>query len=229
MLISLRISFSRLAPVLMTVCFLAQGQAQSGIVVAGFGYRTPSSTITAAPGQVLTVSIFGIATRIPDPIFPIGSPTGLPTEVAGISVDFVQDPVMIPLNIRGVQQTPCPSSGSCSPATTLTIQIPYEFNPQSDSQATLRIRENGTLSAEVAISGATDTIHVINTCDQTGIYLSVAAGLPPDACVPMVTHANGQLVSASNPAAGGETLVLWAYGLGAINHPFPVDCCSSPD
>jgi uncharacterized protein (TIGR03437 family) len=37
------------------------------------------------------------------------------------------------------------------------------------------------------------------------------------------------LVSGSAPAAPGETLVLWAYGLGAITHPIPADCCSIPE
>lgn len=208
-----------LALVLAALCGLAPGRAQTGITVAGSGYRTPGSTITAAPGQVLTVSVFGIAPVTPNPIFPVGSPTGLPTVVAGISVNFIQGPVTVQLAIRGVQQTPCPSAGACSPATTLTLQIPYELDPASATQASLSISLGGSVIAQVGINGVTDSVHVIDTCDQTGIYLSLAYGLPPGSCVPMVMHAEGPLVSAQSPATAGETLILWAYGLGAINQP----------
>src|SRR5262245_53765393 len=45
----------------------------------------------------------------------------------------------------------------------------------------------------------------------------------------MVMHARAPLVSASAPARQGETLIVWAYGLGALDHPLPPACCQSPD
>jgi len=57
--------------------FFGMAQAQSGIGVAGFGYRTPANTITAAPGQFLIVSVFGIA-PIPNP--PAAPPPPPPSE-----------------------------------------------------------------------------------------------------------------------------------------------------
>ena len=48
--------------------------------------------------------------------------------------------------------------------------------------------------AEVVLNPVTDRVHVINTCDQTGISLSLASGLPGDSCTPMVMHAAGLLV-----------------------------------
>ncbi len=202
--------------------------AQTGITVAASGYRNPGDSIIAAPGQILTVSVYGIAARIPDPIFPI-SVNGFPTELKGISVDFVQGPVTVQLQIRGIQQSACPASGTCSPATTLTLQVPYELNPDSSSQAALRVKEGGAVVSKVVLNSVTDNVHVINTCDQTGIFLSLAYGVPPDTCAPMVMHAQGTLVSSSAPASTGETLVVWAYGLGAIEHPIPEPCCFTPD
>jgi uncharacterized protein (TIGR03437 family) len=225
---SRQLPFVRLAFVLLASFFLSNAQAQTGFAVAGFGYRTPSGTITAAPGQVLTVSVFGIAGRFPTAILPVAGSSGLPTVVGGISADFVQGPVTVQLQIRAVQQTACPASGQCSPATAVTIQIPYELSPESNAQATVHINEGGAMVAAVAINGVPDSVHVINTCDQTGIFLSAAFGVPADSCMPMVMHANGVLVSGSHPAAGGETLILWAYGLGALDHPLPTICCSSP-
>jgi uncharacterized protein (TIGR03437 family) len=103
------------------------------------------------------------------------------------------------------------------------------LNPDTGTQAVLRIQDSGTLAAEVVLNPVTDSVHVLSTCDQTGVFLSLAFGLPADTCVPMVMHARGPLVSASAPAKPGETLVVWAYGLGAIDHPVPDNCCSSPD
>jgi uncharacterized protein (TIGR03437 family) len=201
--------------------------AQSGITVAGFGYQNPGKTIIAAPGQVMTVSVFGVAGRFPGAFFPISGSSGLPTVVESMSVNFVQGPVTDQLPIRGVQQSSCPATGDCSPATTITIQIPYDLNPDSGVPATLEIDESGTLIAEVDIKAVEDSVHIINTCDQTGIYLSVAYQVPAGTCVPMVEHANGQLISASLPAMPGETLLLWAFGLGAITPPSPIPCCGS--
>ena len=209
-------------PVVRTFALLAglglfaMAQAQTGIGVAGFGYRKPANTITAAPGQVMIVSVFGIVTRFPDPVVPPPS-DGPPTAVQGITASFVQGPVTVQVQVRELQQSPCPASGACSPATSLTLQIPYELNPDSSTQAVLKIKEGGAVAAEVVLNPVTDSVHVLGTCDQTGVFLSLAFGLPADACVPMVMHARGPLVGTSAPAKPGETLVLWAYGLSLIH------------
>jgi uncharacterized protein (TIGR03437 family) len=203
-------------------------QAQTGIGVAGFGYRQPANAITAAPGQFMIVSVLGITTRIPNPIVPPIT-SGPAPAVQGITVGFVQGPVTVQVQIWEVQQSPCPASGACSPATTLTMQIPYELNPDSSTQAVLEVQENGAPVTNIVLNPVTDSVHVLNTCDQTGLFLSLASGLPADFCVPMVMHAQGPLVSMSASAKPGETLVVWAYGLGAIDHPMPEDCCSSVD
>jgi uncharacterized protein (TIGR03437 family) len=203
--------------------------AQTGVTVAGFGYRTPADVVTAAPGQVLVVSVYGAAARIAEPVLPTPTADGLPTTLNGFSVDFVQGTLTVQLAIRAVQQTACPASGTCSPATSLTIQIPFEFNPGSTTRASLRFKEAGKVFATAQLNGVTDSVHILNTCDQAGIYLSLAEGTPPSVCTPMVMHARGPLVSASAPAAPGETLVAWAYGLGAPARALPEPCCASPD
>lgn len=210
----------------LLVLFSLSAAAQTGLTVAGFGYRVPSNSVAAAPGQVMTVSVFGIARRASTPILPVPL-NGLPTEVEGLTVSFVQGSASTALPIRAVQQSACPATGACSPATTFTIQIPYELNVTA--AAALEMRDTGNVVARVAISPVTDDIHIINTCDQTGIYLSVAYAVPDGLCAPMVMHAKGPLVSATAPAKPGETLILWAYGLGAIDHPIPSNCCQSPD
>ena len=216
---------------LLGTSLFAIAQAQTGIAVAGFGYHNPASTITAAPGQVLIVSVFGIA---PLPAAPTAPPVPPPANgpkmgAPSITAAFVQGPVTVQVQILGIQQTPCPAAGDCSPATSLTLQIPYELDPDSGNPASLQIQQDGAPISKIALNPVTDSVHVLSTCDQTGIYLSLAFGLSTDSCVPMVMHAGGPLVSRSAPARPGETLVIWAYGLGAIDHPIPAICCSSPD
>jgi uncharacterized protein (TIGR03437 family) len=177
----------------------------------------------------MTVSVFGVAKRIPTPVFPTSGTAGFPTEVSGISADFVQGLVTVQLEIRGVQQTACPASGTCAPATTLTIVIPYELNPDSGTPAQLHVREAGSTVATVNLKPVSDSVHIINTCDQTGIFLSLADGIPDGTCAPMIMHPRGPLVSPSAPATPGETLVVWAYGLGAVDHPITPGCCAAPE
>jgi len=48
----------------------------------------------------------------------------------------------------------------------------------------------------------------------------------------VLTQAGRPLVSERRSwpdPAPGETLVLWAYGLGAPTHPIPAGCCSIPE
>src|SRR6266446_1821511 len=129
--------------ILLLFPLLAEGQ--TGITVAGFGYRMPSNSISAAPGQAMSVSVFGVPARISNPVFPVAMMNGLPNEVEGLSVTFVQGTISIPLPIRGVQQSSCPDTGVCSPATTFTIQIPYELSLDSDAGAALEVRDTGTV------------------------------------------------------------------------------------
>jgi hypothetical protein len=103
----------------------------------------------------------------------------------------------------------------------ITLQIPYELTPftaVSDSTAPptaeLAITANGISSKAFSISTYTDNLHVLKTCDafpskQSGSQIIVNFG-----CNSVVTHADGTLVTANSPAKPGETVVIYAYGLG---------------
>jgi hypothetical protein len=60
-----------------------------------------------------------------------------------------------------------------------------------------------------------DQVHVANLCD-----IDVAA---PAGCIatPLITHADGTLISASSPAKPGEAVVIYALGLGATQPAAP--------
>ncbi|MGA3040050.1 MAG: hypothetical protein ABSF54_04580 [Bryobacteraceae bacterium] len=59
-----------------------------------------------------------------------------------------------------------------------------------------------------------DRVHILTACDTllpTGSGSAPYSGLP---CAPLVTHANGSLVTQGSPAQGGEEVVAYAVGLG---------------
>src|SRR5262245_21995665 len=97
----------RIATLLMSIGLpLAAQSVTTGF--AGAGYRNPPNAVEAAPGQVLIVSVHGAQTRVADPVYGKGEPgTGMPTTVAGFSVDLVQSTGRTPAILYGVSQTAC--------------------------------------------------------------------------------------------------------------------------
>jgi hypothetical protein len=55
-----------------------------------------------------------------------------------------------------------------------------------------------------------DNLHVINICDAFPSPKLTSAAF----CIPVVTHADGTLVTFDSPAQAGEEVVIWAYGSG---------------
>ena len=67
----------------------------------------------------------------------------------------------------------------------------------------------------IDLNPVADQVHVANLCD-----IDTAAS--PGACsTPLITHADGTLVSMSSPAKTGEEIVIWALGLGATQPAVP--------
>jgi hypothetical protein len=104
----------------------------------------------------------------------------------------------------------------------ITLQIPYELSPLPTVSGDFTVPPNtelvitakGTVSKAFSISTFTDALHVLSTCDafpskQSGSQIIVNGG-----CNSVVTHADGTLVTANSPAKPGETVVIYAYGLG---------------
>jgi uncharacterized protein (TIGR03437 family) len=81
--------------------------------------------------------------------------------------------------------------------------------------AELFVSANSQSAAPILLNALADQTHVLTVCD---LFL-IPPG-PPQlnttglGCVPMVTHPDGSMVSASNPANVAETLTAWAVGLG---------------
>jgi uncharacterized protein (TIGR03437 family) len=196
-------------------------QQQSPAVVSA-GYSAPES-LSAAPGQVITLFLRGepgarihaAATSLP-----------LPVSLAGYSVHlhqtYSQDPIPAPLfAVYTVDRCFGLAATTCSTLTALTIQIPYELSPniprsgRPTNFAALTVSHRGVSGEPFPLDPVSDSIHVLNSCDTTfppGFERPTDLAGP---CKPVVAHLDGTVVTPSRPAAAGETLVLYAFGLGA--------------
>lgn len=190
-------------------------------VIVGAGYSAPLQSIKAAPGQLLSLMIYGLDYRLQNPAVVTSLP--LPTVLAGCSVSLQQGGTQntLPVSLLGVQQTPCSltaTPGLCPALTIITVQIPFEVLP--DCQlcgrppllAYLIVSENGVSKASIALSLPGDNIHIVDACDTTALLL-----VPPNqgvSCGKLVLHSIGSRVEPANPARVGEQLVMYALGLG---------------
>jgi uncharacterized protein (TIGR03437 family) len=197
------------------------GPAENLVTSAGY---TPPTLTKVAPGQVITLYVRTSGAPVTQPI--LANATPLPTLLGGFSVSlkqtFLTDPILVPL--AGIYPSdPCNGVVTCTPLTAILVQIPFELIPNVPGSrmpfnfATVTVKQNGVAGDPMPLQAVADNIHVITSCDA----------LPPVAntpCTPVFRHADGGLVSASNPAKSGETLSMAAFGLG-----YPVFSIASGD
>lgn len=219
---------------LMLLAAAASGFGQSTPTITSASYDLPAP-VNVAPGQILTVFVQGIGSTLTSPVRAPGS--SLPTSLVGISAIVQQGadrsagilevrPVSTcnPPGRTGTGVFPQPIT-NCGRLTAVTLQIPFNIGttcnvcigvrPGDAAPTSLRISENGTSSAVLELTPLSDKIHVLTVCDTfltTAVPPTNYTGVP---CSPLVTHADGSLMSHSSPAKAGEVLVAYAVGLGA--------------
>ncbi|MCZ2152723.1 MAG: hypothetical protein LC114_02290 [Bryobacterales bacterium] len=187
------------------------------------GYE-PAIPERVAPGQIISITLPDAEPRIAEPVHAAEIP--LPPMLAGFTVTLYQSAsprqVVAPVLAVTPVAPRCPSSvgRDCGGSVRLDVQIPYELAPDYPdgdvgspfplNEAVIVVRKRGIPYPAIPIAPRTDSIHVLTTCD------ALTPG-PHPPCRPIVAHADGSLVSESAPAKPGETLVLYAYGLGPTN------------
>jgi uncharacterized protein (TIGR03437 family) len=210
-------------PRLVGVAVLTTAMASAQTVVLAAGYAAPYP-IRVAPGQLLTFFVSGIANAPTSRVAAQSLP--LPYSLAGISatIDELSDP---PLHNERVPLLAVAPMGS---VTAVSVQIPFGLRtssfiaPDIPPPATMTLYVNGIAVASVSIAPTPDQIHIATTCDAD-LATPVGAFL----CRPLVTHADGSLVTPDQPAHARELLVLYAFGLGATNPGMAAgDGASSP-
>lgn len=204
----------------------AQGGAAS---IVSFGYSQPAGA-RIAPGQILTIFVSGIN---PNPSTGGSAATlPLPVSLAGISVTmsqpYAQGQISLPAPILSV----VPYFDACMidvPDCTLigvTIQVPVRINPNPVGNGgipgpgpgvTLTVSDGTNTSTPMFLNPVSDQIHILGND-------------PVSNSPPAITHLDGSLVSASNPASVGEVLVLYGVGRGVpfVNQVTGVSGQASP-
>ncbi len=210
--------------VLLSVLFSSVSLLAQSEAVVGAGYLPPAP-VSAAPGQILTVFVAGLEISSA-----AHAPAGaLPTSLGGVTATLRQgsDRAVPILDVRPVSTCPglvtIPEQVQCATLTAATVQIPYELVPfcplcarPTLLPAELFFSANGHDSAPIELNALADQVHILTACDL--ILVPPGGTLPSNTtglgCAPVVTHLDGSLVSASNPAKVGEAITAWAVGLG---------------
>lgn len=214
--------------VLYLIAIIGADAMAQNITIAGAGYSNPEVSI--APGQLTT--LFFTGSRIvlsSQPRTQWATALPLPTSLAGFSVSISQSGSRNATEqapILGVQQTNLcgtepPVAQSCI-VTAISIQIPSDVAantgqvcPICGLSTTISVLENAQPSASFVAAVLPQNVHVLTTCD------TIMSNRVSGSCQELVTHANGNIVSVSQPATAGETLVMYAVGLGATNPEVP--------
>jgi uncharacterized protein (TIGR03437 family) len=223
-------SATRYALIVAAAALSALGQSASPNTIVGAGYVFPTP-LSIAPGQIITVFAAGVGSTLTQSVF--AGAGKLPTSLAGISVTIRQGKD-IPAPV--IEVSPVTTCGAgCGVITAITIQIPYGLltvcnpsemvcpssTPNFVVATEFFVTENGVGGTLSALTPQPDQVHILTVCDTVlpgGSGYSPVGGPP---CQPVVTHANGMLVSNMSPATVGEELVAYAVGLGATNPAAP--------
>jgi len=217
---------------LLMLCSMAAASAYEAVITAGTPERT-TAPLKAAPGQILTLRVRGLATKFD--ATQVATTIPLPRDFGGVSVTLRQSGsssvVRLPL-IRGDFDSNCawavviPDVSTQLPCTdtdtgmfTFQVQIPYELqaNPPGPLNrdapnvfdATVRIEDHGQQGRDIRVTPVLDQIHLVRQCNRNGVLFG------EDTCEALIYHANATAVTSESPAHGGEVLVAYAYGLGA--------------
>jgi uncharacterized protein (TIGR03437 family) len=217
---------------------MAQGPNQVLTVGSGPLYSQYALT-SVAPGDIVT--LFTTALGVPDAV---ATQLPLPNSLSGVSVQARVIgatytggyPTSLPILSIYTGNSPQMSGGTlcinnpnplyCS-YTQITVEIPTERvcapNPfrsppeqcvvgvESDLPPllVLNVTANGATGPDLPLNVVSYAPRLLNSCDS--IF-----GPSQNPCHPLVTHADGTLVSNSSPAKVGEIITVYAVGFGQI-------------
>jgi len=193
--------------------------AQTGVLLTGAGYSVPPPP-QVAPGQVTTFFFRGIGPAADGHLRSAQATTvPLPMNLGGLSLRMAQPQASafaVPIfAVR--QENACAGASDISAACLLTsvkVQIPFEIiadgtSPAPSAELTLDV--DGKASAALPLQPVPDNAHIVTACDLSWDTNSTSV------CDRHAYHANGQAISANDPAKPSEVVVVYAYGLGQVS------------
>jgi uncharacterized protein (TIGR03437 family) len=204
----------------LLLCSATAIQAQTAAVLAAAGYAAPAP-VEVAPGQVVTLFFRGVrpgADGKPRIARSVSDPA--PARLAGLAVRIAQPGRTTPLEAPVLavhQENECDAAQPAQPVCLLTavqVQIPHELDFLSPAGIDIRpaadliLDDEGQPSRRYPARVVSDNAHVLTSCDVNG---EIA---PEGDCARSAYHSDGRPVSAAAPARYGDTIVVYAYGLG---------------
>jgi uncharacterized protein (TIGR03437 family) len=182
----------------LLVCYLPAFSQSSGAIV-GVDYG-PVEEIKGAPGQIITLRVYGVGRDVTQTVR--ANTTPLPTVLANISLTLHPDQVSLPILaispvLRGLML--------------ITVQIPFDisFVPEVTRNRSIVVSENGVAGENIRFRTAANSVHILRNCDTHLVRSdTLLCGIS------VVAHADGSLVTQTNPARPGEEVTIQAVGLG---------------
>jgi uncharacterized protein (TIGR03437 family) len=142
-----------------------------------------------APGEIVTVEGLGFADGVPGVVSGLSILGPLPVSLAGVSITFngVAAPIFYVANQNGAES--------------MTIQVPFETQP-------------GTTSVMLTPAGGGPPAPLTVTTQPyaPGVFTSVYG----NQTIAVAVRSDGSYVSPTNPAHRGETIYVFATGLGQV-------------
>jgi uncharacterized protein (TIGR03437 family) len=210
--------FVRVFSVAAILALALSGQTGPTLTAGGYSFPTP----VMAPGQILRLQVSGLKTVLSqNPQRAASVP--LPTVLGGISVtinqavqhshDDTPSQFSYKAPLLAISQENVCAAVAATPAcifTLITLQAPYELTTAEGGppfvQNSVVVSEASGSSQAFSVGVVTDQIHIVTTCEDQAT---------PSACPAIVAHGDGTVVSAQSPARAGETIVVYAWGLGS--------------
>lgn len=171
---------------------LSLGLALPTFTTAGSVYITPDGVVSGATFSPVTN--------------PIAPGEWITIYGSGLASSTVSAPSLpLPTTLGNVQVT---INGTAAPldyvsATQIVAQVPTSLAPASSPYATIQVTNGSTKS---------NSVTVYTNDSAPGVFANPVATGPA-----LAQHANYSLVTASDPAAVGETIVIYCNGLGAVS------------
>lgn len=213
-----RNSFLQLLLCCLALSDLARGQAtRTPVAVARGGYAAEAPEIVSAPGQLFTLSLYGLDYF--NGVSEVSKGLPLPKSLNGLSVTIQQGNESFAAPILAISQRACPPSPQpCATLTQLSVQIPFELRVNDGSAEAagllsyIIVQENAVNRGSTALRLIKDNIHLANTCDSVLVASNGVTGN----CRTVVVHGDGSYVTPQTPAKVGEYLTMYAFGLGKV-------------
>jgi hypothetical protein len=195
------------------------------------GYAIPTLP-RYAPGQIISLFVSGLK----GPLNSVAATIPLPTTLEGVTVTAIETRTggfSADLPILGVTNSQFYGgiSAEARDITSLTVQMPALSiclpdpvpNPcWYQPHIIVTVKQNGTVLGTSEFIQVDENLRILNACDTiTSPFLSADVKLTQmfANCYPVIAHADGKIVTGTNPARPGETLIVLTTGAGLWKTP----------